>query len=134
MSRGSVLALVLALLLLLLSVPVVLLASGTLSDAALRRLSDVGQAYGVMAALFSVLAFLAVAVSVGIQVNQRREESTLAWRSAHAEILRMAMAEPETFGPCIGSLDVELGVTRYRQFCSRRCTCTTCVPPWTPVR
>jgi uncharacterized protein DUF6082 len=71
------------------------------SDAELARVSNIGQAYGVLSTLLSVIALCAVAGSAFYQVRQDRVLRVDAIRSAQRELFGYLIAEPAVFGPCI---------------------------------
>jgi hypothetical protein len=102
--------------LLLLVAPLPILLSPRMTDDVLVRLSNIGQAYGALAALFSALALGAVSFSVYYQYRQHQQVSITAWRSMQESLLRMVIDEPETFGPCVldpGQFDDAEEMRRY---------------------
>lgn len=68
----------------------------------LGRLSDAGQAFGIVSALLSGAAFAGVAASVAYQSRQNRQYRLEIWHTAHANLLFRVLDDPATFGPCIG--------------------------------
>jgi hypothetical protein len=102
--------------LVLLFLPIALATQGKLSDPALSRLSNVGQAYGVVSALLSAVALGGVAASLYYQARQHRMHRVQVWREAHSELLRMVINEPSVFGPCIGDHSENMTSDEYRQF------------------
>ncbi|MEU4243112.1 DUF6082 family protein [Actinoplanes sp. NPDC026619] len=97
------------------SAPLAWLLSTNMPGPALDRLSDVGQAYGVVSGALSALALIAVAASIFVQQRHNRSDSRHAWQSAHMDLLKMVLSDPQTYGPCLGDhLDV-LSETEYRQ-------------------
>jgi hypothetical protein len=82
-------------------VPIGLAMAGVLSDSVLSRLSNLGQAYGVVSALLSAIALAGVAISIFHQAEQGRIHRIQSWRSMHTEMLKIVIDEPATFWPCI---------------------------------
>jgi hypothetical protein len=75
--------------------------NGNTSDGSIARLGNIGQAYGVLSAVLSAAALLALAGSIAYQVKERRDDRIITWRTAHESLLRLTIEEPEIFGPCI---------------------------------
>ncbi len=80
--------------------PAVMLAMDRWLQVDWPRLSNIGQAYGLASAIFSVLAVVGVAVSLAHQshgvVVQRDQDIS----DAHARLLSLVLTDPETFGRC----------------------------------
>jgi hypothetical protein len=68
----------------------------------LDRLSDAGQAFGVVSAMFSAAALSGVVASVVYQSHQARNHRYEIWQTAHANLLLRVIDEPAVYGPCIG--------------------------------
>lgn len=86
---------VLGILVLIAIAPFVVEWSGVGDDAQWRRLSQIGQAYGIASVGLSALALCAVAVSTISQVRQSRSLEVRGTRAVHLELLKLAIAEPE---------------------------------------
>lgn len=97
-------------------IPVILIEEGTFPDDMLNRLSDLGQAYGIMSAFLAVLAFAAVAVSVRIQARQNGFAARNTWQGAHFQIFKMVIDDPDLYGPCFGNLHAEMGRDQFRRY------------------
>ncbi|MDP9796032.1 hypothetical protein J2S43_004544 [Catenuloplanes nepalensis] len=80
------------------------------------RLSNIGQAYGLASAIFSVLAVVGVAVSLAHQshgvVVQRDQDIS----DAHARLLSLVLTDPETFGPVLSDKAQRLGLVEYKRY------------------
>ncbi|WP_433228553.1 DUF6082 family protein [Actinomadura formosensis] len=67
-----------------------------------ERLSFIGQTYGAASALLAVLALLGIAAALGLQAHDTKIAREEARRSAIADLLKMAMDDPdldEAWGP-----------------------------------
>lgn len=80
------------------------------------RLSDIGQAYGLASAIFSVLAVVGVAVSLAHQshgiVVQRDQDIS----DAHSRLLALLLTDPQTFGPVLSDKAQHLGLVEYKRY------------------
>lgn len=74
---------------------------GSLSDARLSRVSDIGQAYGSFAAIISAIALCAASGAVLLQLKQNKETKLRQWQEAHAEVFDMVLQSPDLYGPCV---------------------------------
>ena len=70
----------------------------------LGRLSDAGQAFGIVSAVLSGAAFAGVVASVAYQSRQNRHYRFEMWHTAHVNLLYRVLDEPATYGPCIGDM------------------------------
>ncbi|HKT03479.1 MAG TPA: DUF6082 family protein [Rugosimonospora sp.] len=87
--------------------PAVLIAGSHPSDAALNRLSNIGQAYGILSSVLSAVALVGIALSVTHEAHQMRLYRLELRRSAQYDLLRMMIDEPTKYGPCASSLPVD---------------------------
>jgi hypothetical protein len=79
------------------------------------RLSEIGQTYGVAAAILSTLAFAGIAASLIMQADQTRSSRLHAVRVYHLELLKMATEKPELYLPVLGvHTEVDLDEARQR--------------------
>ncbi|MBG0567256.1 DUF6082 family protein [Actinoplanes aureus] len=80
--------------------PLVLAAAGEAVNLDWQHMSDIGQAYGAAAAVFSALAFTAVAVSIAYQARAVNQQHFQAVRGFQWELLNMVADEvtPTTHG------------------------------------
>jgi hypothetical protein len=86
-----------------------------------NRLSDVGQSYDFIAAIFSALALLGVALSLAGQTRQNKTAQADTFRGLHAEIVKLAVSEPDVYMPCYGANTAEeVHKTKQWLFCSLR--------------
>ncbi|MEU8271935.1 DUF6082 family protein [Sphaerisporangium sp. NPDC049002] len=69
------------------------------------RLSNIGQTYGAVAAIFSALALIAVTVSLVIQAGEAKSNRLQAVRGHHSDLLRMAIDDPALYMPFLGLPD-----------------------------
>jgi uncharacterized protein DUF6082 len=60
-----------------------------------RRLSEIGQTYGAVSALFSVVALGGVVASLMLQARAAFLDRELAHRTIHVELLKMAIDDPD---------------------------------------
>ncbi|MDQ0370120.1 DUF6082 family protein [Catenuloplanes indicus] len=82
------------------------------------RLSNIGQAYGLASAIFSILAVVGVAVSLAHQslgiVVQRDQDIS----DAHARLPSLVLSDPQTFGPVLSDKAQRLGIVEYERYVS----------------
>jgi hypothetical protein len=74
------------------------LALGVIDDQGSRdwgRLSEIGQTYGAVSALISVVALGGVAVSLILQLRSAQLDREHAYRSVHLQLIDMAFDRPE---------------------------------------
>ncbi|WP_033341109.1 DUF6082 family protein [Catenuloplanes japonicus] len=80
------------------------------------RLSNIGQAYGLASAIFSVLAVTGVAVSLAYQshgiVVQRDQDIS----DAHSRLLMLVLSDPETYGPVLSDRAQRMSVIEYKRY------------------
>ena len=74
--------------------PLLLLDARFLSDSQVARMSDLGQAYGGIAALLSALALLGLAVGISIQLRELRQSRLQLLREQHQALLGRALDDP----------------------------------------
>ncbi|WP_155057860.1 DUF6082 family protein [Streptomyces blattellae] len=112
----TVLALVLSTALVLLS-PLALRAFGPDDPGSERdwqRVGNIAQAYGAVSALIAGLALAGVGASLVLQARESKANREQGMRTAHTELMRMAMADPDLM-TCWGRLDGDATVTARRQ-------------------
>lgn len=112
----TVLALISATALVLLS-PLALRAfgpSGPGSDRDWQRVGNIAQAYGAASALIAGLALAGVGASLFLQARESKANREQGIRTAHTELIRMAMTDPDLMA-CWGRLDGDASVTARRQ-------------------
>jgi hypothetical protein len=86
-------------------IPPVVLMNGGISETSVDRLSNIGQAYGVISAVLSAVALAALAASILYQARQYRVDQIIAWQNSQESLLRLAIEDPATFAPCIQDID-----------------------------
>jgi hypothetical protein len=96
----AVLTVVISVIILLVS-PLILLLVNKLFILDWSLLSNIGQSYTGVSALLSAGAFIAVAITVWLQAKQTRLIQQQATRTMQFELLRMALAQPELYGPIV---------------------------------
>lgn len=96
--------------------PLPFLLNGRLSDSAVIRVANIGQAFGIASAIMSALALGFVALSLIYQGRQTRDLQAISWRDAHEGLVRMVMDEPELLGPCMIDYDRFDNVEQARQY------------------
>jgi hypothetical protein len=80
------------------------LALGVIDDQGSRdwgRLSEIGQTYGAVSALISVVALGGVAVSLILQLRSAQLDRAHAYRSVHLQLIEMAFDNPDLL-ECLG--------------------------------
>jgi hypothetical protein len=80
------------------------LALGLIDDQGSRdwgQLSEIGQTYGAVSALISVVALGGVAASLMLQVRSAQLDREHAYRSVHLQLIEMAFESPELL-ECLG--------------------------------
>ncbi len=88
-------AALLAMTVFLLGAPLVLLALGNVSRSDWTQLSNVGQAYGGIAAVFGMLALVGVAASLVLQSRESAANRELVQRTIHSDLLLRALDDPQ---------------------------------------
>src|SRR3954452_12211850 len=78
----------------LMGTAVVPLALHIFADISWSELSDVGQAYGGLAAILATLSLGAVAISVFLQARETRTAQEHGARLLHLELVRMSLDDP----------------------------------------
>ena len=86
---------------LLMVAPIVLVFNGSDVDLQLARVGNLGQAYGLVSAVLSALALGGIAASIYYQAKQGRGYRVEAWQRVHFDVMRLLLAEPSTYLPCI---------------------------------
>ncbi|MBG0564917.1 DUF6082 family protein [Actinoplanes aureus] len=81
--------------------PLFYLLSPAMTDQDITRVSDLGQAYGILSAALSAITLGVVATSLVYQARQERSYRIDAIRQRQKDLLSLAIEEPEVFGPCI---------------------------------
>jgi len=76
---------------------------GHLRSADWNQLSQIGQTYGAASAILSVIALIAIAVSLLVQARQAKAERFRLVRERHFELLRMVLDSPEEYAEVIGT-------------------------------
>ncbi|MFE9763214.1 DUF6082 family protein [Streptomyces sp. NPDC005808] len=112
----SVLALVASTALVLLS-PLALRAFGpsdTGSDRDWQRVGNIAQAYGAVSALIAGLALAGIGASLVFQARESKANREQGMRTAHTELIRMAMTDPSLMA-CWGRLDANTSEVARRQ-------------------
>jgi hypothetical protein len=85
------------------------------------ELGNAGQSYGFIATLVSALALIGVTVSISAQVRQNRTTQRQAFRTLHAELLKIAASEPDVYMPCYGAQSPdEVRTIKQHLFCAFR--------------
>jgi len=98
------------------ALPVTWLAFARMSDRQLGRLSNIGQAYGFLAAIVSTFALIAIAATLILQAKQSKEARLAQWREAHADIMDMALEQPDLYGPCMADMTKYDSEDEFRQY------------------
>ncbi|MFC9848805.1 DUF6082 family protein [Streptomyces sp. NPDC060223] len=112
----SVLALAVSAALVLLS-PLALRAFGPSdsgSDRDWQRVGNVAQAYGAVSALIAGLALAGIGASLVFQARESKANREQGMRTAHTELIRMAMTDPSLMA-CWGRLDANTSEVARRQ-------------------
>lgn len=78
----------------LVGAPFVLLALSNVNRSDWTQLSNVGQAYGGVAAMFGMLALIGVAASLVLQARESVANRELAQRTTHSDLLSKALDDP----------------------------------------
>jgi hypothetical protein len=94
----AVLAGVIVILVLVVLSPIGLRTVSALPNLNWGRLSNVGQTYGAVSALFAALALVGVSISVLLQLREIRFNRLEAGRARHYELIRLAMENPSYLG------------------------------------
>ncbi|WP_203779328.1 DUF6082 family protein [Actinoplanes philippinensis] len=84
------------------AVPLALGRIGRLITADRESLGNIGDSYGVVSAVFSASAFLAVAASIRYQARAFDQQRLQASRDRRLELLRLVLDDPETYASGIG--------------------------------
>lgn len=105
---GSLGCLLLAAVFLVLVSPLALPALDRAGSRDWQRLSDIGQTYGAVSALLSVVALGGVVASLVLQTQQTKLDRLQAHRSFHLQLLKMAIDDPDLHA-CWGSIAPDWG-------------------------
>lgn len=80
-----------------------------------QKLGNIGQTYDAPSAILGGIALLGVVASLIIQTRQARTERIQIVRERHMELLKLAIDDPQTYGPIVGR-DPGLNVDDFRRF------------------
>jgi hypothetical protein len=81
--------------------PLALAAAGNTLALNWQDMGNIGQAYGAASAVFSALAFAAVAMSIAYQARTVNQQRFQVVRELQRELLSMVADDPETYAPAL---------------------------------
>lgn len=84
------------------------------SDRGWERVGNIAQAYGAVSALIAGLALAGIGASLVFQARESKANREQGMRTAHTELIRMAMTDPSLMA-CWGRLDANTSEVARRQ-------------------
>jgi hypothetical protein len=75
----------------------------------------IGGSYQVASGIASIAALATIAISLYYQASQTKTNQTLALRTMHTDLMRIAMEDPKTYAACFGYPEEEEAYTDFRR-------------------